>query len=182
MIGRVFISLAVFLLSSSHALADRFYAGADVAVTNIEDSEQGLDFRNRPVGLRLHAGYHFNDMFALEASYVDTGEAEDTVLDQSVTAEFSGYVVSVVLQNVETTPNLFTKFGYYNGDAEVSVQGTSVDGNEDGFAAGLGFRHDLPPDFAPLAIAIRGEVGWLDSDLFENAWSVGVGLEVSFGN
>lgn len=182
MIARIFITLAIFLLSGSHALADRFYAGADVAVTNIDESALGLTFQDRPIGYRLHAGYNFNDIFALEGSYVDTGEAEDTILDQSVTAEYSGYVVSAVLQSVLTTPNLFMKLGYHNGEVEVSSLGITVDDDEDGFAAGLGFRHELPPGIAPLIIAIRGEVDWLESDLIDNPWSVGIGLEVSFGN
>ena len=178
MMGRVFFTLAIFLLSGSYALADGFYAGANVAVTNMEGSPLGLDFQNRPIGWKLHAGYEFSDIFALEGSYVDSGEAEDTFLDDSVNvkAQMSGYVMSFVLQTAMTTPNLFTKLGYYNGEVEWSLPGITVNNDEDGFAAGLGFRHELMNN-----LAIRGEVDWYEPDL-DNLWSVGIGLQFSFGN
>lgn len=179
MMGRLFLALVIFLVGGSPALADRFYAGADVVTTNIEDSAQGLSFQDRPIGLRLHAGYEFNEIFALEGSYVESGEAEDTInvggLDERWEAEQSGYILSFVLQTAMTTPNLFTKLGYYNGEVESSGPRGSFDNDEDGFAAGLGFRHEMLNN-----IAIRGEVDWLESDL-DNTWSAGVGLEFSFG-
>lgn len=176
MMGRTILTLTVFLLSGSYAFAEGFYAGAEVAVTNIEDSEQSLSFQDRPVGWKLHAGYEFYDYFALEGSYFDSGEGEDTVLDENVKAEFSGYVMSLVLQTVMTTPNLFTKLGYYNGDQEVSVQGGSLKDDVDGFAAGIGFRHEVIE-----RLSIRGEVDWFESDL-DSFWSLGIGVQYSFGN
>lgn len=176
MMGRIFLTFTVFLLTGSYAFAEGFYAGADVAVTNIEDSAQGLSFRDRPVGWKLHAGYEFSDYFALEGSYFDSGEAEDTVSDENVKAEFSGYIMSLVLQSAVTTPNLFTKLGYYNGDQEVSAQGGSLKDDVDGFAAGIGFRHEVYE-----RLAIRGELDWFEADL-DNFWSAGIGVQYSFGN
>lgn len=181
MTGRVFITLVIFLLSSSHALADRFYAGANVAVTNIESTVLGSEFQNRPVGFRLNAGYAFSEFFALEGSYMDSGEADDAVSGQDVTLETTGYIMSLVFQTNLTTPSLFTKVGYYNGEVEGSTLGLSLDNDEDGFAAGVGFRHQLQYDMTPVQIAIRGDVDWIESEL-DNLWSVGIGLELSFGN
>lgn len=177
MMGRVFLALAIFLLSGSYALADGFYAGSDVTVTNIEVSVPGPNFRNRPIGLRLHAGYEFSELFALEGSYTDSGEAED----QGLKLESSAYVMSFVLQNNRTTPNLFTKLGYYNGNVKGSVPGNTFDDNVEGVAAGLGFRHEILSNrVMPFDLAIRGEVDYMDSDL-DNLWSVGIGLQFSFG-
>jgi len=180
MMGRLFLALTIFLVGGSPALADRFYVGADVVTTNIEASEQGLSFHDRPIGLRLHGGYEFTEIFALEGSYVESGEAEDTVtvggVDERWEAELSGYVLSFVFQTAMTTPNLFTKLGYYNGEVESTGPRGSFENDEDGFAAGLGFRHEILRN-----IAIRGEVDWLESEL-DNVWSAGVGVEFSFGN
>lgn len=187
--GRVFLALAIFLLSGSHALADRFYAGADVRTTNIEDSVQGLSFQNRPIGFGLHAGYQFNHIFALEASYLDFGEAEDDVLGGTAKADLSGYVMSVVLQTDMTTPNLFTKIGYFNGEVDTTITGipglAAIDANndEDGLAIGVGFRHNLRNINQSLYnAAIRGEVDLLESSFLDNVWSIGIGIEFSFGN
>lgn len=174
MMVRVSLTLAAFLLSGSYALADGFYAGGDIRVTNIEDSDQGLSFQDRPVGLQVYAGYEFSDIFAFEGSYIDTGEAKDDVFDETVTVKLSGYVMSLVLQTSETTPNLFTKLGYYNGEQEVSGVGSSFKEDEDGLAAGLGFRHEIMNN-----VAIRGEVDWFETDL-DNLWSVGIGVQFLF--
>ena len=173
---RAFGVLAIFLLSGSYALAEGFYAGADIRVTNMEESEQNLSYQNRPMGWRVHAGYQFSELFALEGSYVDTGEAKDTVLDESVRLKMSGYSMSLVFQNDMTTPNLFTKLGYHSSKIEASVPGVSFNDDVDGVAAGLGFRQKMRNN-----LAIRGEVDWFESDL-DNFWSVGIGLQFSFGN
>lgn len=195
MMGRVFFTLAIFLLSSSHAVADRFYAGGNVAVSNFEDSALGLTFQDRPVGLRLNAGYEFSGMFALEGSYVDTGKADDTFEDVSgnvvsADAKLTGYVLSLVIRNEDLSPHLFTKLGYYNGELEGSGPGIFdgefdgslprilIDDDEDGFAASVGFRHGLATEH----IAIRGEIEWIESDVLDNLWSIGIGVEFSFGD
>ncbi|MEJ2172238.1 MAG: porin family protein [Woeseiaceae bacterium] len=173
MMGRVFLTLAIFLLSSSYALAEGLYAGAGIGVTNVETPNSS--FEDRPTGWQVLAGYEFNDIFALEGSYVNSGSAKDPDVDENLEAEFSGYVMSVVLHTDMTTPNLFTKLGYFNGEQEVSVQDITLDDDVDGFTAGLGFRHKLANNFA-----IRGEANWYESD-FDNLWSVGIGVEFSFG-
>ena len=179
MVERLFIALGIFLLSFSSAFADRFYVGSDVVVTNLEDSEGSLSFRDRPAGARLLAGISFNEFVGIEGSYVDTGEADDTVPSLgTVTAEMSGYVVSLVLQAEDVIPKLFTKFGYHNSDVDITGNGQSTSSNEDGFAAAIGFRHDIFYD----NLSIRGEVDFVESDIFENLWSIGIGLELSFGD
>ena len=120
MMGRVFLTLAVFLFGSSYALAEGLYAGAGIGVTNVETPNSS--FEDRPTSWQVLAGYEFNDIFALEGSYVNSGSAKDPDVDENLEAEFSGYVMSVVLHTDMTTPNLFTKLGYFNGEQEVSVQ------------------------------------------------------------
>ena len=170
MMGRIFFAFVIFLLSGSYALAEGFYAGADIGITNIEVSD--ADYRNRPAGWKVHAGYEFSALFALEGSYVDSGEAKD----DGVTVDMTGYVISAVFQTDMTTPNLFTKLGYHNSELTASDGAISLEDDVDGFAAGLGFRHKLTNN-----LAIRGEVDWFESDL-DNLWSVGIGAQFSFGN
>lgn len=170
--------ICVTLLVGSNVFAQGFYAGAGVSVSNIEDSEFGLRFKDRPIGLKIHGGYEFAEIFAFEAAYLDSGDAKDDIEGVDVKVNLSGYVLSAVLQTSSTTPNLFTKVGYYNGEQEVKVAalGESFDDDADGFTAGLGFKQQIRN-----GLFVRGEFDWYDSDL-DNSWSVVIGLQYSFGN
>ena len=176
---KVFTWLVIFLLLliGPNVFADGFYAGAGVGVSNIEESELGLSYQARPIGFKIHGGYEFTEIFAIEAAYVNSGDAKDDVEGLDVEVNLSGSVLSAVFQTTDTTPNLFTKFGYYNGEQEVKMPalGESFDKDVDGITAGLGFRHEIKDN-----LSIRGELDWYESDL-DNLWSIVVGLQYSFG-
>ena len=176
MLGRLLVVTGIFFLGSSFALAEGFYAGAGIGITQIEDSEDGLSFKDSPLGWRLLAGYDFNENFALEGSYANSGDAEDTVEGVDVKAELSAFTFSVVgLMPLSESTKLFGKLGYYDGEEEVSAFGLTVKEDADGLTAGFGVRYELQNN-----VAIRGDFDWYDSDL-DTLWSVGVGFQVLFG-
>lgn len=177
MLGRLLITAGILILSSSFALAEGFYAGAGIGITQIEDSEDGLTFKDSPFGWRLLAGYDFNENFAIEGSYVNSGEAEDTVEGIDIKAELSAFTFSVVgLLPMNESTKLFGKLGYYDGEEEVTAFGITVDDDADGLTAGIGMRYQLQNQFT-----IRGEFDWFDTDL-DTVWSLGIGFHVLFGN
>ncbi len=177
MLKRLLFAVGILVLSSSFALAEGFYAGAGIGITQIEDSEDGESFKDNPFGWRLLAGYDFSESFAIEGSYVNSGEAEDTIQGIDVKAELSAFTFSVVgLIPMNEQTRLFGKLGYYDGEEEVTAFGITVDEDADGLTAGFGFRYETQSAFT-----IRGDIDWFDTDL-DTVWSIGVGFHVLFGN
>ncbi len=140
-ISRIFLLPLLFLFGVTSAMAEGFYAGAGFNATHIEDEEQGISFEDDSLGWRLLAGYDFSNNFGIEGSYINSGEAKDDVLGTNVTAELSAFTLSVVgLLPLGEDAQLFGKVGYYNGEAEVTVLGFTLDEDEDGLTVGVGFR------------------------------------------
>ncbi len=163
-------------LTVTTALAEGFYGGAGLGLTQIEDEDQGISFKDNPLGWRLLAGYDVTDNFAIEGSYVNSGEAEDTVLGENVKAELSAFTLSLVgLIPVGDKAQLFGKLGYYDGEEEVTVQDITFDEDADGATVGVGVRFNTGNNFA-----IRGEFDWFNTEL-DTLWSVGVGFHFYFG-
>lgn len=170
------IILVLAIFTTTTAMAEGFYAGAGFGLTQIEDEDQGLSFKDNPLGWRLLAGYDFNENFGVEGSYINSGTAEDVVLGENVEAELSAFTLSVVgLLPISDSTELFGKIGFYSGEQEITVQGFTLDEDEDGATVGAGLRFRTSE-----ALAIRGEFDWYDTDL-DTLWSVGIGFQYSFG-
>lgn len=177
MVVRAFFALALVAFCVT-ANAEGFYAGAGAGITKIEHEEQGVSFDDSPFGWRLTAGYDFNDNFAIEGMYVNTGEASDTVQGIDVKAELSGFGVYLVglAPNQNGKTKVFGKLGYYSGEQETTLFGVTVDEDADGFAAGAGIRFDMDNK-----MTLRADFDWIDSDL-DTVWAISVGFQVRFGN
>ena len=164
------------LTSTTNAMAEGFYAGAGIGLTQIKDEDQGISFEDNPLGWRLLAGYDFSDNFGIEGSYINSGEAEDDVLGVNVKAELSAFTLSIVgLLPVGESAHLFGKVGFFSGEQEVTVLGFTLDEDEDGATVGAGIRWNTSDTFA-----VRGEFDWYDTDL-DTLWSIGVGFQYYFG-
>jgi opacity protein-like surface antigen len=158
-------------------MAQGFYGGAGIGLVNIEEEDLGESFKDNPIGWRILAGYDINENFAVEGSYIKSGKAEDTVFGENVEAELSAFTVSAVgLMPLSDSTQLFGKLGFYAGEQEITVQGVTLDEDDDGFTVGAGIRFRSSGRFV-----IRGEFDWFDTDL-DSLWSVGVGFQYYFGN
>lgn len=174
---RTLLILALCFAASSTAMAEGFYAGAGLGIVQIEDEDQGISFKDNPMGWRLIAGFDVNENFAVEGNYINSGTAEDVIQGENVEAELSAFVVSFIgLMPISDTAKLFGKLGYYTGEEEVTAFGITLDEDADGFTAGAGVRFDMANNFS-----IRGDFDWYDTDL-DTLWSFGVGFQYSFGN
>ena len=171
-----FILPVLFFFAATTAMAEGFYGGAGIGLTQIEDEDQGISFKDNPMGWRLLAGYDVNDNFGIEGSYINSGTAEDTVLGENVEAELSAFTLSIVgLLPVSDSAKLFARIGFYSGEQEVTVQGVTFDDDEDGAVVAAGVRFNTSDVFA-----IRGELEWYDTDL-DTLWSAGIGFQYFFG-
>ena len=169
--------VAALFLATSPAMAQGFYGGVGFGLVNIEEEDLGESFKDSPFGWRILAGYDFNDNFAIEGSYIQSGKAEDTVFGENVEVELSAFTVSAVgLMPLSDATQLFGKIGFYTGEQEVTVQSQTLDDDNDGFTVGAGVRFHSSDRFA-----IRGEFDWFDTDL-DSLWSIGVGFQYYFGN
>ena len=110
MLKKVFGIVVALLLTASPAMAEGFYGGVGFGLVNIEDEEAGESFKDSPFGWRILAGYDFNDNFAIEGSYIQSGKAEDTVFGENVEVELSAFTFSAVgLMPLSDSTQLFGK-------------------------------------------------------------------------
>lgn len=172
------------LLTGAPCFADGFYAGAGFASTQIEDDDDDFGFDDTPLGWRLFAGYEFGRHFALEGTYFDVGDIDDTILRPSidggvnadVDAEHTAFAFSVLgILPITDSAHLFGKLGYYDSEQESTVLDETADTDENGLTIGAGVRFELPRNFA-----VRGDLDWFDTDL-DTHWSLGVSLQYRFG-
>lgn len=174
---RLFLIILAALFATSSALAEGFYAGVGLGIVNIEDEEAGESFDDSPFGWRIHAGYDFSENFALEGSYIDTAEAEDVVFGENVEVELSAFTFSAIgLLPVSDRAQLFGKLGFFTGEQEITVLGSSFDEDDDGLTAGFGVRLNMNENFS-----LRGDFDWFDTDI-DTLWSIGAGFNYYFGN
>lgn len=162
-------------LAFSFAHAGDIYAGAGIGTATIEDSEEGLSFDDSSTAWKIFGGYQFHENFAAELAYLDFGEANDTVDDVRVEAEIDGWSASLLAMTTSTSNlQVFGKVGYFDGEADVSALGLSVDNDDSGLTLGAGVKANISDAFN-----LRIEFDWYDADL-DDLWSLGVGAEVRF--
>lgn len=134
------------------------------------------------VGLKLYGQYRFNEWFALEGAYHNSGDLESLSVNDSAPGElrisFNGFslqgLVFIPLETEEIQPYL--KAGMYDFDDELSVNGnTTSNSSENGFVFGGGAVIELSDAFS-----IRADAEWFDAEAGD-LWSVNLGLEYAFG-
>ncbi|WP_405231720.1 porin family protein [Lentisalinibacter salinarum] len=174
---RIVIFLLAGLMLGTSALAEGFYVGGGVGFTQIEDEEDGISFDDTPIGWRVFAGYEFTPNFALEGGYLDSGEAEDTILGEDVEADLTAWTLTGLgILPINDSWKVFGKLGYYDGESEVSVLGFSAEDDESGLTLGAGTRYDVTQQFS-----VRADFDWYDSDI-DTLWSLGIAVQFMFGN
>lgn len=172
----VLMTLSSFLGFGAYSHADTgVYAGAGIGTSTVEDSAEGLSFDDSTTAWKIFGGYQFHPNFAAEVAYLDFGEASDTVEDVRVEADIDGFSVSVVgVTPAQSNLQVFGKVGYFDGEADVSALGLSVDDDDSGLALGAGVKANISDAFN-----IRIEFDYYDSDL-DDLWTLGVGAELRF--
>ena len=128
-----------------------FYLGGSIGQTELDISEDGIDFNDSDNGYKAFAGYNLGIIplidLALEISYVDFGTAEDLGIDVDADT-----VAIAALVGFDVGPlGLFAKAGMNAWDGEVS--GFGVSASEDGTDPmyGIGAKIQIG------SFAVRGE-------------------------
>jgi hypothetical protein len=172
---------ALLSLTSWSAQADEYTgwrAGLAAAFSNI-DSDQ-INLKDNTVGFKIHGQYQFSEFFGLEGAYYTSGDFTQFIPGTG-NAKFS--LNGFMLEGIGYLPawfgedlRFYGKFGYYNFDDNLSVDGTSKSsGREDGVTIGMGTTIKISRNFN-----VRGDFDWFDADI-GNLWSVNLGVEYLFG-
>lgn len=134
------------------------------------------------VGLKLYGQYRFNQWFALEAAYHNTGDLEDLSTNDEFPGELRISFDGLSLQGLVFLPTPseeiqpYIKAGMYDFDDELAVNGSvTSNSSESSFVYGAGAVIELNESFA-----IRADGEWFDADAGD-LWAVNLGLEYSFG-
>ena len=170
---KAILATALLLASTATLAADNgIYLGASIGDANI-DIDQGLaQVDSDDTGFKFIAGIRPLDWFAVEASYVNFGEAEDGPL----AAEADGISAFGVFFLPVGPVDVFAKGGLISFDTSVEVDGIGDVYREDGtdLAYGVGVQFRL------LSLAVRAEYEKFDIDDVEDANMLSIGVTYTF--
>lgn len=116
---------AAALLGSGIARAEApptgFYLGAAIgqATVEMEDEDSFYDFKGDDTSYKFFAGYRILPWVAIEASYIDFGQAEDRVVGVPIRTDFT----AATIEGLGILPignwDLFLKAGFAHWDGSV---------------------------------------------------------------
>lgn len=171
----VLLSLVLLGCGSTAMAADNgIYVGGSLGQANVEIEEAGeIDFEGDDTGFKVIAGIRPLDWLAVEANYVNFGEAEDDGIEidaDGISAFAVGFLAAGPI-------DLFAKGGLVSWDASVGLEGVSgVGGNLDGtdlaYGAGAQFR--------VWSFSVRAEYEVFDVDDVDDLNMISVGLTFTF--
>ena len=134
--------VAGLVLVLSFPVLAQFYVGGNVGQADFEDMD------DNPMSFELISGYQFNDYFALQISYLDLGEAEETGSFEDIDFGFGLAVDGINFTAVGAIPisetvSLYGKLGYFMWDATGTIRlddfstSGSTDGNDISYGLGV---------------------------------------------
>ncbi len=171
----VLLSLMLLGCGSTAMAADNgIYVGGSLGQANVEIREDDdIDFDGDDIGFKVIAGIRPLDWLAIEANYVNFGEAEDDGVEIDADG-VSGFGVGFLALG---PVDLFAKAGLVSWDASVGLQGVSgVGGDLDGtdLAYGVGAQ------FRVWSFSLRAEYEVFDVDDVDDLNMLSVGFTFTF--
>lgn len=174
------VATIILLSLSGPGFADSgFYAGGSVGSATVSaDLESTFTFDENDFAWKAFGGYKFDlpvIELGIEGGYVDMGAPSASFGGQNFGLDLTGWDV-FGLAGVQLGPvGVFAKAGYFKWDADVSIGGTSVDGDDgNDLAYGVGAKFGLG------SIELRGEYEYFDVEGANDVYLLSVGLVYSF--
>lgn len=171
------VAAIVLLVASGSVFAadNGIYLGGSVGQANIEvDNLGGLsaaDFDGDDTAFKVIAGFRPLDWFAVEASYVDFGNPDATVLGERFEAEADGISAFAVGFFALGPVDIFGKLGGINWDSNFSG-GIENDGTDFAYGVGAQFRF--------LSLSARVEYEGFDLSEVDDLNMISIGLTYTF--
>jgi OOP family OmpA-OmpF porin len=139
-------SALTLALVGANAHAEGPYAGVSVGISDY-DPLGDLDLDNA-TSFRATGGYKISENFALEASYIDFGDAEEKHFS-TVEVNVTGLAFHAVgIAPINDRFSLFVKGGVMSWDAEVTAPGIREDTDGFDIAAGVGAEFAVASNFS----------------------------------
>jgi opacity protein-like surface antigen len=174
---------AVSMAIPGIAAADSgLFIGASIGSATIDDGFDGVNLDADTSAYRIVGGYQFGDLLGLEIGYQDFGDIDETILVgpiaslTSISAE--GWTAGGTLDlPLGDSFSLFGRAGIFFWDADVSIDGFSIDvpGDENPYY-GAGARVKVSPNFSLIGDWSRFELDDVDTDV------ISIGFQYRFGN
>lgn len=171
----ILLTAALVTAGTASAADNGVYLGGSLGQANVEADIEAFgmavdEFDSDDTAYKLIAGIRPLDWLGAEASYVDFGEPDDTVLGTRVDAEADG-LSAFGIGFLEVGPvDLFGKAGLINWDTEFA--GIDDDGTD--FAYGVGAQFRL------LSFSVRAEYEVFDLENVDDLSLLSVGLTYTF--
>lgn len=170
---KALLATAALMASTASLAADNgIYVGASLGDANIDINQGIAQVDSDDTGFKFIAGLRPLDWFAVEASYVNFGEAEDGPL----AANADGISAFGVFFLPAGPVDVFAKGGLISFDTSVELDGGRDIFREDGtdLAYGLGVQLRL------LSLGVRAEYEIFDIDDVEDANMLSIGVTYTF--
>lgn len=181
------LASAITFVGPAFAQDTGFYIGGALGQAKVDvDCTGATSCDDKDTSWRIFGGYQFNRNFAIEAGYIDFGEASASgptppFGTTSVTQEATAFdVVAVGMLPLMDRFSVFGKLGFYRADTDVSVTNTVLgsvsesDSNTD-LTFGVGVRYDFTRNLAVRAEWQRySDVGISDLESDVDVFSLGV--------
>lgn len=158
------------------------FVGGSIGSTTIDDAFDGVDLDADATAYRIVGGYQFSDLFGIELGYQDFGDIDETIVAGPVASQASisadGWTLGGTLSlPVSDTFSLIGRAGVFFWDADVSVDGFSIDvpGDENPYY-GAGGRVEISKNLSLLGDWSRFELDDVDTDV------ISIGFQYRFGN
>ncbi|CAG0940779.1 hypothetical protein GPROT2_01080 [Gammaproteobacteria bacterium] len=177
------VMTSLLMACGSPAGAAGFFLTGGLTGTNIETdglpeaiAAEGLwasgEVKDTAVGYQIGIGYDFNEAFAVEFKYGDSGDGEETIIISdgidsvpvNIKSSIDGFTLYGVAQG-SFAPDWFVygKAGYTFQDGEVDISAfgasESVSDDDDGLALAAGVRHQVNANWS-----ISGELEYFSVD------------------
>ena len=170
---KALVATAMLMASTATLAADNgIYLGASLGDANIEIDQGLAQVDSDDTGFKFIAGLRPLDWFAVEASYVNFGEAEDGALAANADGISAFGVFFLPVGPVD----VFAKAGLISFDTSIELDGFGDIYREDGtdLAYGVGVQFRL------LSLGVRAEYEKFDIDDVEDANMLSIGVTYTF--
>lgn len=173
--------LAAFLLPSLANADTGLYFGASIGSSHLEDDFNNFNIDTDATAYRFVGGFQLGDYLGIEAGYQNFGDFSETIdlgpISTRTDVDVDGWTLGGTLGlPLNEQLSLYGRAGVFFWDADVEVDGFSVDVPEDENPYyGGGAKVDVTPNLSLLGDWTRYELDNIDSDV------ISIGFQYRFG-
>jgi len=158
------------------------FVGGSIGSATIDDGFDGVNLDADTSAYRIVGGYQFGDLFGLEIGYQDFGTLDEIVIIGPISSltriSAEGWTAGGTLDlPISDSVSLFGRAGFFFWDADVSIDGFSIDvPSDENPYYGAGARLKVSSNLSLIGDWSRFELDDVDTDV------ISIGFQYRFGN